>query len=127
MFEKMHKKAIAEDSDLVACDLIYDFENDNTKKYVVTGLKGCNTNAKKNGFLSPLFVWNKLYKKELFLNNHLRYPDGLWYEDVPVTLPCFALAKKVSYINEAFVHYTQRTTSIMSSKNNKNTMIFSQY
>ena len=120
MYEKMYAKAKDDDCDLVVCDLIYTFEDNSKEDYTVAGIRNdLNPDNKKAGFMSPLFAWNKLYKRELLLDNGLRYPTGLWYEDIPVTLPCFALSNRTGYVNEAFVHYVQRESSIMGNRTNK--------
>lgn len=117
MYEKLYNKAIAENSDLVLCDIEYVWESTLEHKL----LKGCKVvdgvDQSKSVFLSPLFAWNKLYRKELFKKYQLSYPKKLWYEDIPVTIPLFAFARKISYVNEVLIYYVQRDSSIMASKN----------
>ena len=118
MYEKMFNKAKLEDSDLVLCDLEYFYET-SSEKMVKEGLVQIeNMDVNKTVFLSPLFAWNKLYRKSLFIESELKYPIGLWYEDIPVTVPFFTLAKKISYVHETLIYYRQRSTSIMGSVDN---------
>lgn len=118
MYEKMFNKAKLEDSDLILCDLEYFYET-SSEKMVKEGLVQIeNIDINKTVFLSPLFAWNKLYRKSLFIESGLKYPIGLWYEDIPVTVPFFTLAKKISYVNETLIYYRQRSTSIMGSVDN---------
>lgn len=118
MYEKMFNKAKLEDSDLVLCDLEYFYET-SSEKMVKEGLVQIeNMDVNKTVFLSPLFAWNKLYRKSLFIESGLKYPIGLWYEDIPVTVPFFTLAKKISYVHETLIYYRQRSTSIMGSVDN---------
>ena len=118
MYEKMFNKAKLEDSDLVLCDLEYFYET-SSEKMVKEGLVQIeNIDVNKTVFLSPLFAWNKLYRKSLFIESGLKYPIGLWYEDIPVTVPFFTLAKKISYVHETLIYYRQRPTSIMGSVDN---------
>ena len=118
MYEKMFIKARLENSDLVLCDLEYFYETSN-EKMVKEGLVQIeNMDVNKTVFLSPLFAWNKLYRKSLFIESGLKYPIGLWYEDIPVTVPFFTLAKKISYVHETLIYYRQRSTSIMGSVDN---------
>lgn len=118
MYEKMFNKAKLEDSDLVLCDLEYFYET-SSEKMVKEGLVQIeNIDVNKTVFLSPLFAWNKLYRKSLFIESGLKYPIGLWYEDIPVTVPFFTLAKKISYVHETLIYYRQRSTSIMGSVDN---------
>lgn len=118
MVEKMFNKAKLEDSDLVLCDLEYFYET-SSEKMVKEGLVQIEKiDVNKTVFLSPLFAWNKLYRKSLFIESGLKYPIGLWYEDIPVTVPFFTLAKKISYVHETLIYYRQRSTSIMGSVDN---------
>jgi len=119
MYEKMYKKAIEENSDLVMCNLQYFFENNSHESFISKGLNlEWNNDPHKAAFLSPLFAWNKLYKKELFSENDLTYPIGLWYEDIPVSTKLFAISKKITWVNETLVYYRQRENSIMHAKYN---------
>ena len=118
MYEKMFNKAKLENSDLVLCDLEYFYET-SSEKMVKEGLVQIeNIDINKTVFLSPLFAWNKLYRRSLFIESKLKYPIGLWYEDIPVTVPFFTLAKKISYVHETLIYYRQRSTSIMGSVDN---------
>lgn len=118
MFEKMYKVAQAENSDLVLCDLqyFYEFSDEKMTKEGLVRIK--EHDVHKTIFLSPLFAWNKLYRRTLFIESGLNYPLGLWYEDIPVTVPFFSLAKKISYVNETLIYYRQRSSSIMASVDN---------
>lgn len=117
MFEKLYMKAISENADLVLCDIEYVWENSTERKKLVGFKLIDGIDTAKSIFLSPLFAWNKLYRKELFTNYGLHYPKKLWYEDIPVTIPIFAHAKIISYVDEVLIHYVQRNSSIMASKN----------
>ena len=119
MYEKMYSKAIQEESDLVLCDLEYIWE-DNDRTLSMSGYVPKLDKPMCNAvFLAPLFAWNKLYHRSLFDQKDLRYPLRLWYEDLPVTLPLFAKAKNITYVQDTFIHYRQRATSIMGSNNSE--------
>jgi len=117
MFEVMYTKAVEDNSDLVLCDLEYVWEDSEKTQKMAGYVSKLDRSMNKAVFLAPLFAWNKLCKRSLFDDEELRYPLRLWYEDLPVTLPLFAKANKISYIDETFVHYRQRSTSIMGSNN----------
>ncbi len=121
MYEKLYQSAYENDSDLVVCDLEYFYDNSNDKLYKQGFVAVDGVSMTKSLFLSPLFAWNKLYRRTLFIESGLKYPIGLWYEDIPVSVPFFTIAKKISVVNESLVHYRQRTTSIMGSVDNPKT------
>lgn len=119
MYEQLYSKILEEKADLAICDIIYEWENSNQSN-VLKGIKRiAGFDDVKTLFLSPLFAWNKLYSKHLFDDVDLRYPQRLWYEDIPVTIPIFARISKIAYVERVLIHYMQRDTSIMASFNNK--------
>ncbi len=119
MFKRLYEEAIHQNADLVLCDIEYVWEGTDRKKRL-DGLKNIEgIDARKSVFLSPLFAWNKLYHRDLLMKYNLHYPKRLWYEDIPVTIPLFAIAHKIAYVNEVLIHYVQRESSIMASKNTK--------
>lgn len=116
MYEKLVSKAEQEQADLVVCDLEYVWEDGSKEPMRMAGLNRVNGKSDRESlFVSPLFAWNKLYRREFFMNTGLQYSVGKWYEDIPVTVPLFALANKVAYVPEVMIHYLQRGTSIMGS------------
>ena len=42
--------------------------------------------------------WNKIYRREFFLQSGLEFPKGLLYEDIPVMIPLYCLAQRVSLV-----------------------------
>ena len=123
MYERMYKVAINESADLVVCDFFMEWELTGIRNYI-QGLRRESNDDFKNLLISPPSAWNKIYKADLFLKTNIRYPKGLWYEDLATTAKLIPLCKKISYIDEAFVHYIQREGSIMSTINEKNLDIY---
>ena len=116
MYEKLLQAALDQNADLVVCDLEYVWEDGSKAPERMAGLAEVEgKDLRSRLFASPLFAWNKLYRRDFFLNSGLEYSVGKWYEDIPVTVPLFALASKVAYVPEVMIHYLQRGTSIMGS------------
>ncbi len=119
MYQLMYEQAVSQDADLVVSDLRYFFEDDSVKPFVSKGLNiAWNEDHKKAALLSPMFAWNKLYRFKLFTELKLRYPLGLWYEDVPVSIKAIINANKIAWVQEVGVNYRQRANSIMQTKYN---------
>lgn len=124
--EKMIGMAQQEKSDLVVCDIEFYWGKNNQRNYIMPGMN-CNYDhlpLGKRGIVSPLFAWNKIYRKEFFLKQDILYQVGTWYEDLEVSTFLFAKAEKISYVNEVLIYYRQREDSIMSTKSNRCTEIF---
>lgn len=62
-------------------------------------------------------AWGKLYKSELFLNTDIRYPKGLYYEDLATTFRILATGCKVIDIKENIYNYIVRAGSYMTNGN----------
>lgn len=50
-------------------------------------------------------VWNKLAKRELYINNGIVFPDGHGMGEDMTMIRLMACAKKVAYVPKAFYHY----------------------
>ncbi|KUY16962.1 hypothetical protein BAZ12_20080 [Elizabethkingia miricola] len=61
-------------------------------------------------------LWNKMYKKSLFSENKIFFPEGkdMW-EDLYTNIRLFSFSKKVTYLSEAFYHYIQYNSHSIGS------------
>ena len=66
--------------------------------------------------LAPPNACNKLWRRALFTENGIRFPEGIWYEDLAVAGKLLALAGCIFRIPEALYIYTQREGSIIHSR-----------
>ena len=60
-----------------------------------------------------IIACNKLYKKELFKDNNIKYPIGCKYEDSLTTYKIMAAAGKITYVSRSLYNYVRRDDSIM--------------
>lgn len=69
--------------------------------------------AAKLFFLSrDASIWNKLIRRELYVKENIKFPEGMIGEDLPVTFKLLCKANKIFYLNDAFYCYVQRSESI---------------
>lgn len=61
-----------------------------------------------------ILAWNKLYKKSLFLEYGIFFPEGKIHEDNLTTYKLYAVAQKVVFLPKTLYHYRQRSDSITS-------------
>lgn len=103
-YEWMYKTAIRNDSDMT----IGGFWRFNSKKYKISNINkiAFNGNKEKTHIReSPeLFydttAWNKLIKHSFWKKHNFQFPEGILYEDIPVTIPMHFLANNVSIVYE---------------------------
>ncbi len=124
LYERMVGVMEREDCDVAVTDIEYWYQ-DPSKRFVMKGLSDRGKpDRNKQALMSPMFAWNKVYRASLFREEGLRYPPGLWYEDLPVTTVIFAEAERIGYLEECLIHYRQREGSIMSSTSDRVQEIF---
>lgn len=64
-------------------------------------------------------TWNKIYKRWLFLDTGIRFPEHLLYEDLATTPMLVTVNPKVGRIGDAWYFYLQRKGSIMREVDGK--------
>ena len=112
MFEKMYNKAIETNAQVVVSNFYW--------------VKGKKKKLEKEGpyntgkdMLIHLFavLWNKIYDTAFVRSTNIRFPSGNRYEDA-YFLYCLAPnIERISFVDEAFVHYVQHENSITHNNN----------
>ena len=118
-YKAMYDKVKQENADYIECDFIWEYPNkikeDKRIEY---------KNKKEMLAFVRVVAWNKLIKREVIEENNLGFPKGLRYEDVEFTYKLIPHLNKVSYIDQCFIHYTQRENSIANVQNARTAEIF---
>lgn len=101
-------------SDLVVSDF-YIVKDDKKEKFSINSFN--DTSLKDNPKLLNIVntaPWNKIYKRDLIINNNIRFPENLKYEDAPFVLECLDKANKISKLNlytyDYIIHNNSETT-----------------
>jgi len=110
--EKLYKKAIQGNFDIVVCDLKYIYPN-KTINISSKFDEDINDKEKLKLYMTKMYpvVWNKLFKKELFEKN-IRFKLNVWYEDVEFLHNLYPYIKSIGVIKESLYNYFQRDGSI---------------
>ena len=70
------------------------------------------------GFITQApIVWDRVWKRELFVDHEILFPVNVWYEDLRTVPKVFAVAKNVVSISECIYIYVQRKGSTMHNDN----------
>ncbi|GAA0692531.1 hypothetical protein GCM10010193_53840 [Kitasatospora atroaurantiaca] len=59
-------------------------------------------------------AWNKVYRRSFFDAAGVLYPEGILYEDAPVSVPHHYLATSVDVLSEPIYHWREREVGEMS-------------
>lgn len=114
--ERMYKKAIETDSDVVCCPITYSFSTRESKKYF--NKRKFGKNVREDGYIllkANSFAWNKIYRTEFWMSNGFEFPKQ-WYEDSALIYNVMLAANRVSCVNIPFYHYVKdREGSIVNT------------
>jgi glycosyltransferase involved in cell wall biosynthesis len=123
MLEKLYHKAKATDSDMAYCTYHYVRENGELIKDVYLfppEFEGELTQNKKRGIINKLaFPWGKLFRRSIWLQEKIYFPEGIIYEDGP-TIPLSILyMKQCAFVEEALYYYVLHDESAMNKRNSQ--------
>lgn len=110
MYEELYKKAKEEDSDIVIC-------GNNVVKENYEFLS--KEDVDKEFLLGKMAVWNKIYKKNIIVDNKIQFRSKVWYEDLDFTMKVYFSSKKISYVDKLLYNYLLREGSTMNNNNIK--------
>lgn len=115
MLEEMYSEADKTDADILVCDF-YDYVNE---KSIYHSQGDINKISHKELFNTNVFrpnLWNRLIKRDLYINNNLRWIDGADYgEDALMTIIMYFLTNKKIYSPKAYLHYRCNPQSICNN------------
>lgn len=116
-YEILIKKIKEENSDVVVCNFLWEFEGASNKNYVQKeGPYRPGKDMMKNLFAT---LWNKVYKTSFVKSLNYKFIDGYRYEDASFLYKMCPYVNKISFVDKPFFHYTQRKGSITRTYNEK--------
>lgn len=59
-------------------------------------------------------AWNKVFRMDFWRDNHFSFPEKMLYEDIPVTIPAHAIAKKVDVLKRVVYKWRARDSGDFS-------------
>lgn len=60
-------------------------------------------------------VWNKLFRRSLFMDNNIRFTPRVWFEDLRTVPKLYAFTDSIIYIPKALHRYVQRPGSVTNT------------
>lgn len=109
MYEKMYQKAKKQNSDIVECNLFHNYPD----KFDIEIGKSIYDKHEMIR-VGRSVVWNKIYKKEWLDSCNVWFHVGTTHEDIEFYVKLVPLIRRISYIQEAGIHYVFRKESIMN-------------
>lgn len=123
MFEKMIQTLERNDCDFVQCQWDYARSKEKrqqTKCFGKTGLYDLTSQDVRKEFIRSKVAlvspWDKVFKKEFLIRNHIYFPEKIRNEDIFFVYLCFVYAKSYYYMDEVLYHYFVNETGTMRQK-----------
>ncbi len=121
LYEKMYKKAEAENADITVCDFVSEYSNGQSSMRISCSVNGTPKQLLANMHNESFYcmLWRSLIRRDLIERYDL-YPVphvDLW-EDVYVTLRAYYYANKVVKIEDAVYHYFVNNHSLTAKSAN---------
>ncbi|WP_109829616.1 glycosyltransferase family 2 protein [Reichenbachiella versicolor] len=102
MFKVMHERAISKGADIVQCYFMEHFQDSGKTK--LRRVKKFRRQADIMNCINVL-AWNKIYKKTLFTDYNVFYPERLVSEDIATTTRLLYGVKNVELVRKPFYNY----------------------
>lgn len=124
--QTLYTRAEEDDLDVVVCDIKIFGEGIKTRIWQDTNFKEDKIFTGRE-YLEQYFlgngspaIWNKLWKRKLYIENKINHPENISYGEDGATMPKLMInAQKVGKINIGFCNYRQQKDSMMSKKGKK--------
>lgn len=117
--ELLWNKAQEEQADLVFCDWYLSFKNNERYMSQDPGTSDMDGVRLIKLMLSGKLkynVWNKLVKRDLYMDYGIRFPDGYGMGEDMTMIRLSGAAKRVSYLPKALYHYVQLNNEAFTKK-----------
>lgn len=118
--ETLLNAAKTDGADIVMSDFYYAFESGKTYAVSTCGSVSTDTNHKLKVALADPCSTTRLYRKTLFTENDISFPEDIWRsEDIATVIPVLTYTDKISIVQKPMYYYFQRGSSL-SNQNFKN-------
>ncbi|MDR0404668.1 MAG: glycosyltransferase [Oscillospiraceae bacterium] len=120
--EKLYALSVIHNADISCCNFFFYFPKAKIK--VLCPFRGKNSIYFSSEALKKLisgttlqgFVWNKLYRRSLFVDNNIKF-QNICFEDLAIVPQLFYHSDKIAITSRPLYYYTQRKGSAMRSIN----------
>lgn len=121
MFEKLLESIKTHQSEIAACDVRTEYEDGRLKAILkqAPDYPDCiDVKTHRDAFMAfDCFACNKLFKRALFTEHQIQFPEGLLYEDIGTFPRIFFRTNKISLVRENLYHYIVRDGAITQTFN----------
>ncbi|MBP5289378.1 MAG: glycosyltransferase [Clostridia bacterium] len=104
-------EALSRDADILMFDSEYLYPDGRVEPYPASPEPAGDLTARDYLYAEPA-PWNKLIRRKIFVDEGLRFPEGIWYEDLALIPALGAFAEKIWYCKKVLHRYNRAGESI---------------
>lgn len=120
MYHELYKIVQEQDADIVICDFFRELPHIGKTITITQNIpQDDKIQLLKLALSSKLHnaMWNKLVKKELFMKNHVNFPEGInMWEDLGTITRLYYYASNIQYTSKPYYHYVLSPTGITAQR-----------
>jgi len=108
MAESMYHRAMETDADIVSCNFYKNYPKSQIVKDLAPHGEGVDGETLRDDAMNrriPIFLWCRLIRRSLFLENEILWPVSSMAEDMVITTQASYFAHKLAHVAEPFYHY----------------------
>ncbi len=125
--EILYKKIISENADIVFGRFNIHYENGNIVRapYQLYSsdlgeIRSMRTDNKELFHSIPPSLWTKIFKRDLIVQNHITFPEGIPGQDLAFVVNAYLKAEEIIFINQDVINYRKRDSENRSISYNRN-------
>ena len=103
--EEMFKKAEKDKLDVVICDFYKEYDDGRIEEIRTPSFSNSSLKDNPDIITEYLCPWAKIYKRDLLVDNKIRFVEDLKYEDAPFVIEALDKAKKIGKIDKCLNYY----------------------
>jgi glycosyltransferase involved in cell wall biosynthesis len=118
MFEELYKIAHRAHYDMVDCQFYHEAFNKNMKTTSESALGELNLEKRKELFIHSGFIWSKIIKRNIIINNNIKFREKVAYEDIDFIRIAIFYCKKIYATDMLLYNYRNNSNSITNHYTN---------
>ena len=102
---EMYSKAEKDGLDLVMCDFYKEYENGRVEEVRTRDFPNSSLRENPDIITEDLSPWAKLYRRDLLVQNKIKFVENLKYEDAPFVVEAYDKASSIGKVNLCLNYY----------------------
>ena len=103
-YEKMYYAAKQHNCDMAVCNVIRcdskGYKTSRLHEIAFNSIVSVTHITETHSLMWDTTAWNKMIKREFWYANNFNFPEGMLYEDIPITIPMHFFAKNVAIVKD---------------------------